>query len=320
MRDYMSRESTASVNGIFILVVFVSHMKSYVVLPEILRQATTGLGQLMVAMFLFYSGYGVAESIRKKGEAYVRGIPVRRVFKVLWQFALTVLLFAVMDWALGISFTPSQFVLSLFGWENLGNSNWYIFGILCLYLITWIAFSIFGKSRWRSFVAVCVLTALLILALHETKESWWYNTLTAYPFGMLFSMTREKWDEWLEKPAPYLAILAASLAITVLLNRYSTHTSVHLCMTVSYCVFILALTKRVPVYNPALEWMGKHLFEMYMLMRIPMLLLKRGSAAPLREPAYLAGYALFCFLCTLLLAAGYHAFIQRTEHAHQRGQ
>ena len=64
MRDYMSRESTASVNGIFILVVFVSHMKSYVVLPEVLRQATTGLGQLMVAMFLFYSGCGIHKKKR----------------------------------------------------------------------------------------------------------------------------------------------------------------------------------------------------------------------------------------------------------------
>lgn len=28
-------------------------------------------------------------------------------------------------------------LLSMVCWESIGNSNWYIFAILCLYLLTW---------------------------------------------------------------------------------------------------------------------------------------------------------------------------------------
>ena len=61
--DYMSRENTTSVNGLFILLVFLNHIQSYVTLPEGFHRLTLAFGQLMVAMFLFYSGYGVTLSL-----------------------------------------------------------------------------------------------------------------------------------------------------------------------------------------------------------------------------------------------------------------
>ena len=316
MRDYLAKANTTSVNGIFILIVFLNHFQSYVAVPKIYRWFILGIGQLMVAMFLFYSGYGVGESIQKKGMAYVKSIPVKRVGKVLSEFALAVLLFALVDVILGIGFTPSQFFLSLVGWKNLGNSNWYIFVILCLYLFTWLGFLLFPKSPWKSFAVICLLTALLFLFLQEKKVSWWYNTLTAYPFGLLFSLTKKRWEKWLEQPVSYGIILISSLAVTVLLRTVSRYVPAHLCMTVSYCIFILAVTKKVPVYHPILWWLGNHLFEIYILMRIPMIILKRGFAAlslSLAEPAVLVGYFLLCLALTLIMAAGYHFLMQKME-------
>lgn len=40
-------------------------------------------GQLIVVMFLFYSGYGVMESVRSKGTAYIKSIPFKRVLSTL---------------------------------------------------------------------------------------------------------------------------------------------------------------------------------------------------------------------------------------------
>ena len=48
-------------------------------------------------MFLFYSGYGVMESIRKKGEAYVVAMPRHRVAGTLINFDVAVLIFLVVD-------------------------------------------------------------------------------------------------------------------------------------------------------------------------------------------------------------------------------
>ena len=41
------------------------------------------MGQLVVVMFLFYSGYGIGESYKKKGVNYVQQMPVHRILTTL---------------------------------------------------------------------------------------------------------------------------------------------------------------------------------------------------------------------------------------------
>ena len=43
----------------------------------------TKLEQLMVTMFLFYSGYGVMESIKRKGDDYIKSFPKKRILTTL---------------------------------------------------------------------------------------------------------------------------------------------------------------------------------------------------------------------------------------------
>ena len=65
---YCSREMTASVNGYFLTTVFMTHLIQYMSwsiygpLDIMYIEVNRALGQLIVAMFLFYSGYGVTES------------------------------------------------------------------------------------------------------------------------------------------------------------------------------------------------------------------------------------------------------------------
>lgn len=143
--DYLGREQCDSVKGIFILWVFLSHFMGYVakvggyVVPVY-------IGQMMVTLFLFYSGYGVMESIKKKGDDYVRSMPKRRILTTLLNFDIAVLAFVALNLLLGNPMTLKQIALSLVCWDSVGNSNWYIFVILCCYLAAFIACT---KSRFR---------------------------------------------------------------------------------------------------------------------------------------------------------------------------
>ena len=74
-------------------------------------------------------------------------------------------------------------------------------------------------------------------------------------------------------------------------------------MTVLFCALILCLTKKVPVYHPVLYWLGKHLFEIYILMRIPMILLQQMAVPWTQEPLV---FTLISLAVTLLLAYLYH--------------
>lgn len=137
---YLDKGTTAIVNGLFIILVFLSHFAQYA--PDyIVNYIGRYLGQLIVVMFLFYSGYGCAVQYLKKGEAYLRGFPRKRLLATLLNFDVAVLAFWVTGLLLGKEFPLRQVALSLTGWESLGNDNWYIFVILLCYAIFWAVFS-----------------------------------------------------------------------------------------------------------------------------------------------------------------------------------
>ena len=84
---------------------------------------TVHLGQLMVALFLFYSGYGVAESLRHK-PGYVRTMPAKRLGVTWVNFLIAQVLFVILDLALQRPFTPAQLGWALIGWKSIGASAW----------------------------------------------------------------------------------------------------------------------------------------------------------------------------------------------------
>lgn len=43
-------------------------------------------------VFLFYSGYGIMESIKNKGEKYISTVPKKRILNVLVNFDIAVLI------------------------------------------------------------------------------------------------------------------------------------------------------------------------------------------------------------------------------------
>lgn len=98
-RDYMSVNMTNSIKGVFLCMVFLSHIWGYTdfshpYLDGSYQRFIRGrLGQCIVTMFLFYSGYGVMESVKRKGEMYIRAFPAQRILKVLLQFEGAIALF-----------------------------------------------------------------------------------------------------------------------------------------------------------------------------------------------------------------------------------
>lgn len=95
--DYIDKEQCNVIKGIFILVVFVKHVVPYITKAGyefssygdlVYKAFHIFIGQLLVAMFFFYSGYGISESVRLKGNDYVGTIPKKRVFNTLLNFEL----------------------------------------------------------------------------------------------------------------------------------------------------------------------------------------------------------------------------------------
>lgn len=283
--SYIDKYECNVIKGVFIALVFFSHFRGYVHLnnsldmPYILLQRY--LGQFIVAMFLFYSGYGIVVSLMKKGESYLSSIPVHRMLRTLLHFDLAVLIYlAIWTGTHGKLPDASRIFSSLLAWGSLGNSNWYIFAILVLWAVTFAGFRICGIQHIeRSLFATLALTIIssVVIMHFRYSEHWWYDTMICYPLGMYYAVYKPKIERTLfsHSGQDYLywgvfALLAASAAM---LGKHKGNYILYEVWMLAMTLLVVQITMKFYFKSKILSWMGGHLFEIYILMRIPMILL-----------------------------------------------
>lgn len=145
--DYMSKTQTSAINGIFIFIVFCSHIRGYILVNGALDYFCTALDQLMVTSFLFYSGYGCTVSYLNKGNKYLKHFMRNRFLTTLINFDIAVIFYIIIGALLKTQFSVKQIIGSFFALNSVGNSNWYIFVILCMYFIFIYSYTVFSKKH-----------------------------------------------------------------------------------------------------------------------------------------------------------------------------
>lgn len=302
----LSKESTTAVNGLFVLLVFIKHAFDQSnlasnVFNESYRSFGRGMGQLVVVTFLFYSGYGITCSIMNKGMPYVKSIPKKRFLKVLLHFDIAVMIYVVLNVIMRRNMKWYDILLSLVGWSDVGNSNWYIFSVMVLYLIVFISFFAFKGRIYPSLVMtialICAFSGILFAA---ERPMYYYNTLMCFALGMVYAALKEKVEKFIQKSDAVYVIVFGSIGISFLLLSLSHHekTFPHSIWAMLFSLLIVMITMKLKIGNGMLDYFGKRVFSIYILQRIPMIIFKEVPF--IYNNGYI--YILFCFLFTLVAA------------------
>lgn len=303
----LSKEQTRVVKGIFVITVFFSHFCSYVTFSRWFDKPMIiychWLGQLMVVPFLLYSGYGVFESAKKKGAGYVKSLPRKRILKTLVHFDLALLLFVAFD----ACFAPDRLSVanvlsSLLAWSDVGNSNWFIFAILCAYLFCFAGLSLFPGNRFRAFLMTFFLCIAYIVVVSRFKEQWWWNSILAFPLGCAVSLWKDKLAP-AGKTLPWCACCAIGLGTLVANGKGlipGTAASFQIAL-LAMGVLLVVLPMRMGIESKPLAWFGDQIFGIYILQRLPM---EFGKCLRWNESCIFL-YFLFCLSTTLLLAVAF---------------
>ena len=279
----MSREQTTSINGVFVVIVLLSHCSTsvkdglYGIMDAPYLSMKSYLAQLIVVTFLFYSGYGIMESIRKKGMSYVYGIPWQRLFRVWYHFAIVVCLFILPNVILGKPLEPVKTLLAFTGWEGIGNSNWYIFAILILYGIVFLSFLVARRFRLLGLILVVTLTAGYVFWMIAAGQlERFYNTIILFPMGMFYSLAKPYLDRFFMcHEIVYFGSLAAVTVGFIFMEWIRrAHLLAYYGWAMLFMLLIVLITMKFQIQNPILDWLGSHVFSIYMLQRIPMMFLK----------------------------------------------
>lgn len=326
--SYLSKDSTNMIKGIFVFLILLSHLWGYMLengvstnmLDAMGLKIQAGFGQLVVAMFLFYSGYGVMSSIINKGDNYVRSFPKRRILITWLNFCVAVLCYIGVNLILGRSLTISAVIGSFFAWTSIGNSCWYIFCILICYLLTYVSFSfnrgiLSKEKRYHAGTLILMGGGLLycyIISLF--KDAYWYDTVLCYCLGVLFAQYVDRFEVLLRTR---YSIALGVLAITFVSLYYLVpRTGIEFFdnfEALVFCLLIVTLSFKFRLRSNALLWLGKNIFPIYIYQRVPMLLLGGvEDGMLLREYKYM--YAILCILGTLLIAYFYQNIRIKENH------
>lgn len=304
--NVLSFDQTNALKGIGIMTVFFNHMYNDYLSPhgvlhhpyldEPFVYFETLATVLFVGMFLFFSGYGVLESIKKKGALYVNQMPVKRLMTTLVNFDIAVFVFLLASLLLKVSYSTNCVILSFTGWESIGNSNWYIFAILCNYLITYISFKLFS-SRKKALISSFLLVGVYYILMEKYKFPWWYNTIFCYPAGMLYSEYKETINLFCEKK--YLLSLAVISVLFIVFYKFSSNSVFCNIGAIAFSLLCVLFSMKVRLNSKVLIWLGANLFPIYIYQRLPMYVIDKTIPELINNAPLF--FCVICIIITLII-------------------
>ena len=206
------------------------------------------------------------ESLIKK-KNYLKNFFSNRFLKTLIHFDLAVVIYIIISFILGNNYSLVTYLLSFTGWISVGNSNWFMFVILGLYILTYVSNIIFPNKKLYGLIMTTFLSGILIIFLHFFKEDWWYNIILCYPCGMWYSYFKEKIDRIILEKYHYLSLIVLTI-IFLFLYKICNNLIIYEGLACIFCLLIVNITYIFNIGNKVLTFLGLYSFEIYILQRI----------------------------------------------------
>ena len=251
--DYMDLKNTSSIRGVFVWMIFLKHYYTYskkrkYLYIKILRY----LAQKIVSLFLFYSGYGIFESIKTKDTNYVKSLPKKAIILFV-KFQIIIFFFFLCNIILGIKITIRRYLLSMIFISEIGNSNWFAFTIITFYLyflVNLLTFNYFYKKKYYSI-----------------------DNSFCFILGFYYSKIRSITDRLLMKDDSYYFPILS----TIIIVYYSFYKNTFVCIMnilmihCFFCIIVTFITMKIRLNNEFLIFLNSHSFSIYLLQRIIMM-------------------------------------------------
>lgn len=296
--NYCAPAQTNAIKGIFAIVIMLCHSIDYFPMNENdlwLTNFAIYMKQLIVVPILFYSGYGIMESIQRKGYDYVKSLPVKHILRTMVWADIAMILFALYYLVSGINLSVEKFLASLIFWDYIENNTWYFFVIIILYIITYVSFSLFRRNKYLAVIATCIISLVPFWFLIKSRDIFWYNTFFVYHFGMWFSLLKPHLEKMMMKNNfTYLLSLLFFGTGYAFLHTFGSFYFFIICCCF-FCAFIVCITMKLSINNSFLQFAGKHVFGIYAFQRLPMRMIRNTQHQTWEK--FIISFIATCLLC-----------------------
>ena len=281
--DYLSVKTGKSVRGLLSLCIVFDHL-SLSVDEGILFGAFNRFGYLIVAVFFFFSAYGVHISYMKNPDVYRKKILLRRIPMVLFPYLVFNILYWAANASIGKVYTVSDLVSELSRGNTLVFASWFIICILAFYLIYWLLAVVFRKR----FVLIALFLGIgcviyTVICIVKDVNNWWYVSCFALFLGVLWASFEEKILSVIKKryiicALIFLFLFGAYYLLSGRIIALFPYARVDLWLpginAVIFVICVLLLLLKIRVGNKIMAFLGEISFEIYMTHGLFLLLLR----------------------------------------------
>lgn len=277
--EYMHLDNTNSIKGIFVWLIVFCHKTKYINKKDYLFvNITNHIGQQVVSMFLFYSGYGIFESFKKKGNNYINTLPKKGFVLFLKTQIIIFINLLLFKYFFNIKITIKKYLLCMIFKSSLENSNWFPFTIILFYNYSFISFRFIKNKNFIGIIIIsfiCFSHILWVYNYYFPKAFFPVNTVLCFVIGFYYSYFKLNFDKILMRnDIYYFGII--SLIIIFYFKVFIYHNLISLSFrNCSFALLVILISMKVKFNNEFLKFLNYHSYSIYLLHRIVMSYNKR---------------------------------------------
>lgn len=271
-------------------------------------------GHWGVDVFLVVSGFGIASSLSKNSrETYF----IHRINRLV----PSCILFGLINTFFSLVVFHAAVQRRLYFMLPFSLEHWYIFAIICYYLLAPYICQILNRYKMWLLCCVVMLSYIMLyftkVEMSITKSDvsiiwpldWTIERFPAFCFGMIIFYLRElklNMSYWVIS-----AILACLLAYLMIfkINMFGSRTycnQIFMLLIPAFCVFCSLIEKTTDFLriSNGIKWLGKYSLQMYLAHELCFALVKRNLVAPPRNAVYNCNFAKY-IICLYGISFGW---------------
>ena len=274
--DYIELKNTNPIKGIFVWMIILYHYIHYYSREKykyIYEEILNDFGQKVVTMFLFYSGFGLYESIKKKGNKYVKTLLIKALILFI-KTQLILLVFLLRNIIYKMKTTLKQYLLSVIFYESLGNSKWFALTIIVYYIYTYIAF-IFIKNKKLFFLGIinisiiCCLHGYFVYNYYYPGKKICADNTLSFILGFCYSFSKKYIDKiMMRNDSSYFGIFF--IFIVTYYYLYIQPSSIFKSIYINgiFGIITVFVSMKIRFNNEFLNFLNSHSYSIYLLQKV----------------------------------------------------
>ena len=260
-------ETSVCMKGLCAVMIVIGHCISE---SENQHLASFNVGWYCVAVFFFWSGYGIANGFMTKS-GYLSHFWNVRLQKIFIPFTIANVVYYVVKFFCGFRFGIRSIVLSFLGQCTIVDNSWYPFAVIVFYVAFY-----FAAKRSPAKIAICSRLAVLMVLvtsveaiLLTSKEDWWVISNGGFLLGVSIRLFGWNVNDWKKYVSIGLIGYFLGLLIMPICNRllgYSFVAYILSCniMSTSIAFILSIIVGKLGLCLKILYLLGEWSYELYL--------------------------------------------------------